>query len=430
MINFIHTTKPNNLVLPAMPVSNHPIAYSLPAISSVEVAFVPCVKKRKTNNRPLLEILEDIKKGEWKTQIEALRNIPRTDEKAYSDAKTKLPAFMISMSSKGGLKASDIQTHSGFLQIDIDKIGATEASGLRDAMATDEHVVAAWISPSGDGLKAIIRIPKNAKTHQDSFAAAEAYIKTKYSFDIDASCKNVNRNCFVGYDPDLIFNYNAKELPVNPVSKGKIKNVNAKGKASLSPAGAIASWQNDPLFQKNKKLANLYQLHVFSFGAPMNGNRNQKIIDICTLLYYVVKPDYIFDFIKIYYNGNKSAFAGYSWSKIEYEIYKQLNNCGLSFFNKLPYLKQRAYLNLDEETQAAFRICHSLSQCTSDLTVPPPRFHLSCDHLGTRLGVNAMRAKRIIRNLQDLEIINLVQKGTLYQAGQKAQASIYKWTEE
>src|SRR6056297_700166 len=51
----------------------------------------------------------------------------------------------------GGLKHG-----SGLMIIDLDDVDATKA---KEKMSKDKHVYAAWISPSGTGLKYLVRIP-------------------------------------------------------------------------------------------------------------------------------------------------------------------------------------------------------------------------------------------------------------------------------
>jgi hypothetical protein len=96
--------------------------------------------------------------------------------------------------------------HSGLLQIDLDKLGAS-LSAVRETVRQDPHVTFGFVSPSGDGLKLGLRI--DGERHAESFAAAQAYFQVHYGLPIDAAVKDRLRLCFVSHDPDLWVNPDA-----------------------------------------------------------------------------------------------------------------------------------------------------------------------------------------------------------------------------
>jgi hypothetical protein len=101
--------------------------------------------------------------------------------------------------------------HSGLLQLDFDKLD--DPTAIREQVAQDPHVLAAWISPSGDGVKGLLVIEPAAteEAHLAAFLTAEAYWEAK-GLTIDKGCKNSNRLCFASHDPDLKRNENAVQL--------------------------------------------------------------------------------------------------------------------------------------------------------------------------------------------------------------------------
>jgi putative DNA primase/helicase len=92
--------------------------------------------------------------------------------------------------------------HSGLLQIDVDHIGIERAIELREQARRDPHVAAAFVSPSGDGLKLIIAIPADLGRHGESFAAAARYVREVHGHEADRACKDVARLCFLSHDPE------------------------------------------------------------------------------------------------------------------------------------------------------------------------------------------------------------------------------------
>jgi len=64
------------------------------------------------------------------------------------------------------------------------------------------------LTPSGNGLKVIIKIPEcNADNHVYYFIALSDYFNIEY---LDSAAKDVARVCYLSYDPDIYINYNSK----------------------------------------------------------------------------------------------------------------------------------------------------------------------------------------------------------------------------
>ena len=155
-------------------------------------------------------LLYAIASGHWGIEIEELRKLIPDDPEAYDSQKRNLRAVTLSGSFRG---RSELLQHSGLLQGDFDKLPNPEQ--VRDLLGADPHTVAAFLSPSGQGVKAVLRIPANPDQHLKSFRGAEAYFRERYALKLDQSCKDVNRLCFVSHDPELRSNPDAVVLDVD-----------------------------------------------------------------------------------------------------------------------------------------------------------------------------------------------------------------------
>ena len=101
--------------------------------------------------------------------------------------------------------AKNIIRHSGFACLDFDDVGTFEdAVCLRDSLQDNEYIYSAFISPSGNGVKAIVKIPKDIVNHKKYY---EALCETFDSF-LDLKTKDISRVCFASYDHDLFLNNN------------------------------------------------------------------------------------------------------------------------------------------------------------------------------------------------------------------------------
>lgn len=213
------------------------------SIFKIPVSFTENVRSsRDTDLSPLSlsDILEGIKAGRWRDAIARVREVKASGDKdAYRDAKTQLPAFFASgtlYTRAAGIPIElKLEDHSGFLQADIDSGDnpGIDLSVKKDLMRADEHVAAFFTSPSGEGLKALVRIEAKREKHAVSFAAAERHFLKKYGLVIDKATKDVGRPCFVSDDPDLWMNSAAIILP--PLEAESAVEAAAKRKDSWYP---------------------------------------------------------------------------------------------------------------------------------------------------------------------------------------------------
>ena len=60
-----------------------------------------------------------------------------------------------------------------------------------------------FISPSGNGLKALIKIPPTTENHISYFNSLKRYFDSP---QFDKTCKNVSRVCYESYDPIIHIN--------------------------------------------------------------------------------------------------------------------------------------------------------------------------------------------------------------------------------
>lgn len=138
-------------------------------------------------------ILQGITKGHWKEQVAVVRN---SEGEIRRDAKNKLPCATFS-GTFSTRKSDGLIEHSGLICLDFDHVDKPEV--LIRQLKEDEYIYSAFISPSGSGVKALVKIPP--ENHLGSFLS----LQERYP-DIDPSGKNVDRLCFVSHDPDLYLN--------------------------------------------------------------------------------------------------------------------------------------------------------------------------------------------------------------------------------
>ncbi len=96
--------------------------------------------------------------------------------------------------------------HSGLLCVDFDHLNSVET--LFKRLLNDEYFDTQLLfrSPSGDGLKWIIKIDISHYSHSEWFRAVAKYISQTYNVEVDKSGKDISRACFLPHDPQAFIN--------------------------------------------------------------------------------------------------------------------------------------------------------------------------------------------------------------------------------
>lgn len=156
--------------------------------------------KQAPHHVSIVSALDRIRDGKSKDTIQLVRD-------GDKDAKKKLP--VVCFSGEFTERNDDaLFEHSGFIVLDFDHINVETS---KQALATDPYVYSCWVSPSGDGLKALVRVT-NSERHRDHFRALVTYFSKQYTLEVDESGINESRACFESYDPDIIIKPDAKKF--------------------------------------------------------------------------------------------------------------------------------------------------------------------------------------------------------------------------
>jgi len=156
--------------------------------------------------RDVHQILARIKDGSETTRdlVKKIRLEKRKPER--QELKKQLPAICFSGTFNKRTDASLIE-HSGLICLDFD--GYTKSKELlqdKENLSKNKYVFSVFISPSGNGLKVLVKIPADAENHTNYFNSLEKYFNSPY---FDKTSKNVSRVCYESYDPLLHINENS-----------------------------------------------------------------------------------------------------------------------------------------------------------------------------------------------------------------------------
>ncbi len=168
-----------------------------------------------TENKEIVEVISDIKTGKYKNVMTYLRkSLADNKMEAYERAKKSLPAFTPSACFKRGRKQEFITTYTQIVVLDIDKISVEQLAQSKILLSKNEYAFAVFTSPSGNGLKILVKVNSSQENHKEAFLKLQKYFEDFLNLPIDKSGKDITRLCFVSYDTDLFLNENASIFPI------------------------------------------------------------------------------------------------------------------------------------------------------------------------------------------------------------------------
>lgn len=175
------------------------------------------IKKRVPSSEYTVQkAIELIKSDTYKEVIERLRQADNPSVKKV--LKSGLDYFTFSGTFKKRL-TDDLIKHSGIICLDFDDVEVSPEMGQK--IASDNVIHACFLSPSGTGLKMLVKIDPNK--HLESFISLRAYAKSNWGLEIDESGKDVTRACFVSYDPNAYFNPDSIVFTVEDVKTNNLQ---------------------------------------------------------------------------------------------------------------------------------------------------------------------------------------------------------------
>lgn len=153
--------------------------------------------------KDVLFCLERIKQGKSKDLVEWLRTLSKTE---YDKNKVQLPGVCFNGVFEYR-SITGIKEHSGLIILDFDKFDSIEETiDFKNSICDDDYIYSCWISPSGKGIKALVKIPKDIDNHKEYFKSLKNHYKHP---NWDDSGSDVSRFCFESYDSELYLNENS-----------------------------------------------------------------------------------------------------------------------------------------------------------------------------------------------------------------------------
>lgn len=141
----------------------------------------------------------------------------RAGEKDKAELPALMPSIFKSISSEStharGVRNDEslMAFHNGWLVLDVDNV-ESDVNEVKRVIAKQDFVSVVWLSPSGKGLKFLVRLsrkPESVEEHKAVYLDIARYFKA-LGIEVDKTCANPSRLCFLSWDELPIFNFDAE----------------------------------------------------------------------------------------------------------------------------------------------------------------------------------------------------------------------------
>jgi len=215
------------------------------------------------------EIINEIKEGKFKTEVESIRQLYASGNKDEADTKKKqLLGFTPSATFKTLRKAHLAGVYSKFVILDIDKLTDSELARVCKLAIIAPYTYCCFVSPSGNGLKILIQVDSELEHHLLAYNQVAEYYEQALEIDLDRSGKDVSRLCFYSYDSQLFHNTESFIFNVNKEYVLNVEPIIETKEALTASTKEVVS--EDTLFQKAVDFTN-------NKSTYSEGNRNNFI---------------------------------------------------------------------------------------------------------------------------------------------------------
>lgn len=187
----------------------------------------------------VFQVLESIRSGDYKKKISSIR--VESDKEKRNKVKVTLEnvTFAGTFSTRGN---SNLKQHSGLVCLDFDDVDNIEE--LRENINSDQYTFSSFLSPSGNGLKVLVKIPlvDNNEDYKDYYIKIIEYF-SKYHI-LDEGTKDLARATFLSYDENLFVNNESETFTdkFNRPMVEPIENINIPIIDSNEIANRLEKW--------------------------------------------------------------------------------------------------------------------------------------------------------------------------------------------
>jgi hypothetical protein len=191
-----------------------------------QVTFLDYVWDKELKWIQIIDFLNQIRNENQKEKITQLRNyLKNNNKKKYDVEKTLLPSVTFSGLFNGRRTIETIQEYNTLCVIDIDHIPEANIQELLKKFYFDPYIISYWLSPSGKGIKGLVKFKyltypdglSHNDCHRYAFSLLNKYMQNHYNTEIDKSGSDIARLCFISSDGNLVIKDKIEEFEISDI---------------------------------------------------------------------------------------------------------------------------------------------------------------------------------------------------------------------
>lgn len=141
-----------------------------------------------------------------------------------------------------------------------------QARNFKEQLRNDEYIFAAFISPSGTGVKAFVRVLNSMQQHKKYFKA----MIERFDY-LDPVASSVATLCFDSYDPDIYINISATVWDILPEENLHISHIDHEPiHCEITDENEVINYA-EKIINKTKRFVEGYRnQYIFSYACLLN----------------------------------------------------------------------------------------------------------------------------------------------------------------
>ena len=208
-------------------------------------------------------VLKDIEQEKIKHLIAKVRLI--TDATERSEVKKNILPLVTFAGTFTTRAKSALKKSSGLAILDFDHIQNLDK--LKEDINNDKYTFSSFISPSGDGLKVLVKIPPvpNDEVYKEYYLELQKHYD-KYEKTDDAN-KDISRACFLSIDKNIYINSDSETFTekYNP----PLRDIKPPTNVPLTDQNEIAE-RLEKWFKKNYSTSDNRNTNLHAFARQLN----------------------------------------------------------------------------------------------------------------------------------------------------------------
>ena len=282
---------------------------------------------KKCNAKVIIDI---IRTGDYGVaeKINDIRNEPRKEQRD----ELKKHLFVITWQGIFSYRNnSGCVSLSSLVCIDIDHQAGLDLDCIKQTISRRPYVLAFFRSPSGDGLKVIIRTDNySIPDYGNCYRQVEKLFTDEFGIQPDSHCEDLSHPCYISHDPDIYYNPDATSLHYEykpefdkPKHSSAISSSSGNGttqpdKPFLTAEGFIAEMNRMRCTLTDEQIIKILDIRWSKFpNNYQDGNRTKSVFaQACGLCKAGIEMEKALDYLK-----SKFLPTGFSEDKLEHGVY-------------------------------------------------------------------------------------------------------------